>query len=63
VLQELAVTQGGHQLPIMLLWSFRNSSELELLCPPLLALAEALRLQLTPRLFYTGARITFICDK
>jgi hypothetical protein len=54
VLQELAATQGGRQLPILLLWSFRSSCELELLCPPLLALARGLGLQLTPRLFYTG---------
>jgi hypothetical protein len=67
VLQQLAAAAaaGGctPQLPILLLWSFRSSSELELLCPPLLALARGLGLQLTPRLFYTGERITFICDK
>jgi hypothetical protein len=54
VLQELAATQDGCQLPILLLWSFRHAVELELLCPPLLALARGLGLQLTARLFYTG---------
>jgi hypothetical protein len=57
VLQQLAAAAAGGatpQLPILLLWSFRHAVELELLCPPLLALAATLRLQLTTRLFYTG---------
>ncbi|WIA20668.1 hypothetical protein OEZ85_005043 [Tetradesmus obliquus] len=54
VLQELAASAFPNQLPVLLLWSFRQRHELEMLCPPLLALAGALRLQLTTRLFYTG---------
>uniref|UniRef100_A0A383W8R5 Ferric oxidoreductase domain-containing protein n=1 Tax=Tetradesmus obliquus TaxID=3088 RepID=A0A383W8R5_TETOB len=53
VLQELAASSAP-QKPVLLLWSFRQRHELELLCPPLLALAGALRLSLTTRLFYTG---------
>jgi ferredoxin-NADP reductase len=58
VLQELAGTHDGAQLPVLLIWAFRHGCELELLCPPLLALAGALRLQLTPRLFYIGEHQT-----
>ncbi|WIA20574.1 hypothetical protein OEZ85_004963 [Tetradesmus obliquus] len=54
VLQELAAGCSPGRLPVLLLWSFRQRHELELLCPPLLALAGALRLSLTTRLFYTG---------
>jgi hypothetical protein len=61
VLQQLAATRDASRLPILLIWSFRHAAELELMCPPLLALARELRLQLTPRLFYTGEPRTAGC--
>jgi hypothetical protein len=59
VLQELAAStsSGSTPLPVLLVWSFRQAQELQLLCPPLLALAGGLRLQLTTKLFYTGERL------
>jgi hypothetical protein len=42
---------------VLLVWSFRHVEELQLLCPPLLAMAAALQMQLTTRLFYTGAHM------
>ncbi|WIA40884.1 hypothetical protein OEZ86_004547 [Tetradesmus obliquus] len=59
VLQELAASSAP-QKPVLLLWSFRQRHELELLCPPLLALAGALRLSLTTRLFYTGPALNSV---
>ncbi|WIA36835.1 hypothetical protein OEZ86_008089 [Tetradesmus obliquus] len=59
VLQELAVSAAPKK-PVLLLWSFRQRQELELLCPPLLALAGALRLSLTTRLFYTGPALNSV---
>ncbi|KAF6254932.1 hypothetical protein COO60DRAFT_273403 [Scenedesmus sp. NREL 46B-D3] len=55
VLQQLAAAgSSSSRLPVLLIWAFRHAQELELLCPPLLAMAGALRLQLTTQLFYTG---------
>lgn len=46
-----AVTPG---LPCLLVWASRSAAELETMGPLVLAMAHALQLQLTTKLFFTG---------
>lgn len=46
-------------LPCLLVWASRDSDELQVMAPLVLAMAQALQLQLTVKLFYTGERTMF----
>jgi hypothetical protein len=53
-LAAAAVTPG---LPCLLVWASRSAAELETMGPLVLAMAQALQLQLTTKLFFTGELI------
>lgn len=54
MLQELAATGAAPRLPMLLVWCSRSAEELEVMAPLVMAMAEALKLQLTLRLYCTG---------
>lgn len=55
VFMELAAAAAASPgLPCLLVWASRSAAELETLGPLVLAMAHALQLQLTTKLFFTG---------
>lgn len=56
VCMELAVAAAATPgLPCLLVWASRCAGELETMGPLVLGMAQALQLQLTTKLFFTGA--------
>ncbi len=51
---ELAAAAVKPGLPCLLVWASRSAGELETMAPLVLAMAHALQLHLTIKLFFTG---------